>query len=172
MEDRQEMEDAYKQTAEQASQMSFPAEKQQIRSSSRKGKSLTEKCLEMHNMEAYDSWKQTAKETSKRADAEAELAAKIEQAKAMQEISDQQARLHKMENDWKVKKAKMQAEIKQRKTEMCLRLEEERTRLQMLKADKEVKVAAARVKAYNDFEGNPGDYDEERVDITTVCLTG
>ncbi|GAA6087452.1 uncharacterized, partial [Tachysurus ichikawai] len=38
----------------------------------------------------------------------------------------------------------------------------------MPKADKEVKVAAARVKAYNDFEGNPGDYDEERVDVTRL----
>ncbi|GAA6104103.1 uncharacterized protein LOC113079594 [Tachysurus ichikawai] len=48
----------------------------------------------------------SSKTSSKGADAEAELAAKIEQAKAMQEIYDQQARLHKMENDWKVKEAK------------------------------------------------------------------
>lgn len=72
--------------------------------------------------------KVSSKTSSKRADTEAELAAKIEQAKAMQEISDQQVGLQKIENDWKLNDAKMLAEIKQRETEVSLRLEEERER--------------------------------------------
>ena len=77
----------------------------------------------------------------------------------MQEIYDQPAKLRKIETDWKLNEVKMQAEIKQKETEMSLRLDEEKTKLQMLQADKEVKVAAARVKAYNDFEDNPEDYN-------------
>ena len=42
---------------------------------------------------------------------------------------------------WKLKEA-----------EVKLRLEEEKTKLQRLQASKEVKVAAARVKAYNAFD--------------------
>lgn len=94
----------------------------------------------------------SSKASSKRP--EAELAAKVEQAKAMQEIHNQQARLLKMENDWKLNEARMLAEMKRKETEMCLRLEEEKTKLQMLQAEKEVKVAAARVKAYNNCESN------------------
>lgn len=48
----------------------------------------------------------------------------------------------------------MLAEVKQKESEMLLRLEEERTRLQMLQADKEVKVAAARANVYNNHESN------------------
>lgn len=48
-----------------------------------------------------------------------------------------------MENDWKLNEARMLAKMKQKESEMHLRLEEERTRLQMLQADKEVKVATA-----------------------------
>ena len=69
----------------------------------------------------------------------------------MQEIYDQPAKLRKIETDWKLNEVKMQAEIKQKETEMSLRLDEEKTKLQMLQADKEVKVAAACVKAYNNF---------------------
>lgn len=61
----------------------------------------------------------------------------------MQEIHNQQARLLEMEKDWKLNEARMLAEVKQKESEMRLKLEEERTRLQMLQADKEVKVAAA-----------------------------
>ncbi|XP_068074145.1 uncharacterized protein [Danio rerio] len=97
--------------------------------------------------------KTSSKISSKRAEAEAELAAKQEQAKAMQEIHDQQAKLNKMESEWKLSEAKMLAEIKQREVEMQLKLEEERKRLHQLQVDKEVKVAAACVKVYNDLEG-------------------
>ncbi len=47
----------------------------------------------------------------------------------------------------------MLAEIKQREIEMQQRLEEERKRLHLLQVEKEVKVAAACVKVYNDLEG-------------------
>ncbi|KAG1944948.1 hypothetical protein F2P79_014429 [Pimephales promelas] len=95
----------------------------------------------------------TSRSSSKRADAEAELAAKVEQAKAMQKIHLQQARLDKLESEWKLKETQMLAEIKQKEVEMKLKLEEEKTRLQQLQADNEVKVAAARVRAYNNFDG-------------------
>ncbi len=70
----------------------------------------------------------------------------------MQGIHDQQAKLNKMESDWKLCEAKMLAEIKQREIEMQQRLEEERKRLHQLQVEKEVKVAAAHVKVYNDLE--------------------
>lgn len=50
-------------------------------------------------------------------------------------------------------------------TEMRSRLEEERTKLQMLQADKEVKVAAARMKVYNNCESDLED-EEERGNVT------
>ena len=71
-----------------------------------------------------------SKASSKRADAEAELAAKQEQAKALHEIHAQQARLRKLETE----------------------MQEEKTKLQLLQADKDIRVAAARVNAYNSFE--------------------
>ncbi|RXN10003.1 hypothetical protein ROHU_031096 [Labeo rohita] len=110
--------------------------------------------------------KTSSKISSKRADAEADLAAKREQAKAMQEIHDQQAKLDKMESDWKLCETKMLAEIKQKEIETQLRLEEERNRLHQLQVDKEVKVAAARVKVYNDLEGIIQCGDEE-IDSST-----
>jgi hypothetical protein len=85
--------------------------------------------------------KATSRSSSKRADAEADLAAKLEQANAMEEIHTQQTKLIKLESEWKLKEA-----------EVKLRLEEEKTKLQRLQASKEVKVAAARVKAYNAFD--------------------
>lgn len=105
--------------------------------------------------------KTSSRISSKRADAEAELAAKQEQAKAMQGIHDQQAKLNRMESDWKCCEAKMLAEIKQREMEMHLKLEEERKRLQQLQVNKEVKVAAARVKVYNNLKGIIEGGDEE-----------
>ena len=98
--------------------------------------------------------------SSKRADAEAELAVKVEQAKAMQTIQSQQARLDKLESEWKVKETQMLAEIKQKEVEIKLKLDEEKIRLQQLQADNEVKVAAARLRAYNHFEGFEG-FEEE-----------
>lgn len=99
--------------------------------------------------------------SSKRADAEAELAVKLEQAKAMQKIHAQQAKLCKLENEWKLSETKMLAEIRQKEAEMQLRLEEEKTRLQQLQVEKEVEVAAARVRAYNNLEGDVKNYGEE-----------
>ncbi len=48
---------------------------------------------------------------------------------------------------------------------MRSRLEEERTKLRMLQVDKEVKVAAARVKAYNNCESDL-ENEEERGNAT------
>lgn len=84
----------------------------------------------------------------------------------MQEIHDQQAKLDKMESDWKLCETKMLAEIKQKEIETQLRLEEERNQLHQLQVDKEVKVAAARVKVYNDLEGIIQCADEE-IDSST-----
>ena len=66
---------------------------------------------------------------SSRVDAQAELAAKLEQSKAMKEIQAQQAHLHKLESEWKLKEAKMVSEIKQKELEMHQRLEQERAKL-------------------------------------------
>ncbi|RXN12202.1 hypothetical protein ROHU_010228 [Labeo rohita] len=83
----------------------------------------------------FQSWI-SFKVSSKKAEAEAELAAKVEQAKAMQEIHEQQAKLRQMENDWKLREAKMLTEIKEKEAVMCLRIEEERTKLEQLNAAK------------------------------------
>ncbi|RXN10419.1 hypothetical protein ROHU_030778 [Labeo rohita] len=104
----------------------------------------------------------SSKVSSKKAEAEAELAAKVEQAKAMQEIHEQQAKLHQMENDWKLREAKMLTEIKEKEAVMCLRIEEERAKLERLNAAKEVKVAAARSRAYNDVESYAEELPEGR----------
>lgn len=90
--------------------------------------------------------------SSKRADAEAELASKVEPAKAIQMLHAQQAKLDKMETEWKLKEAEMLIEIKQREAEMKLKLEEGKSKSQQLQADSEVKVAEARVRAYNNFD--------------------
>ncbi|XP_073718035.1 uncharacterized protein [Misgurnus anguillicaudatus] len=94
-----------------------------------------------------------SKSSSKRADAEAELAAKVEEAKAMQKIQAQQAKLDKLESEWKLKETQMLAEIKQREAEIKQKLETEKTKLQQLQVNSEVRVAAARVRAYNNFDG-------------------
>ena len=74
----------------------------------------------------HSSWACTH---SSRVDAQAELAAKLEQSKAMKEIQAQQAHLHKLESEWKLKEAKMVSEIKQKELEMHQRLEQERAKL-------------------------------------------
>lgn len=48
----------------------------------------------------------SASSQSSRVDAEAELAAKMEQLKAIEEIQAQQTHLHKLESKWKLKEAK------------------------------------------------------------------
>ena len=64
----------------------------------------------------------TSRASRKRADAEADLAAKQEKARALQEIQGQQAKL-----------------------------QAEKVKLQQLKAQKDIRVAAARLKAYDNF---------------------
>ncbi|XP_065108476.1 uncharacterized protein [Paramisgurnus dabryanus] len=102
---------------------------------------------------------------SSRVDAQAELAAKLEQSKAMKEIQAQQAHLRKLEGEWKLKEAKMVSEMKQKEVEMQQQLEQERAKLQQLQAAKDVAIAAARVRAYDGFEGFE-DHDEEFNDKT------
>ncbi|XP_073785217.1 uncharacterized protein [Danio rerio] len=104
-------------------------------------------------VESLSAVSETSSEaSSKRADAEAELAAKVEQKRAIQEISNQQARLVKLENDWKLEEARMLADIKQKEIEIRSKLEEEKAKLQLLQAEEDVNIAAARVKAYNNAE--------------------
>lgn len=111
----------------------------------------------------------TSKSSSKRADAEADLAAKQEHAKAVQRLHAQQAKVNKLESEWKLKEAQMLAEIKQEEAEIKLKLEEEKTRLQQLQADNEVKVAAARVRVYNNFDGLEGREKESGLEIPPDC---
>lgn len=96
-----------------------------------------------HRTSNYSS---TTSSSKNRMDAEAELAAKLEQSKAMKEIQAQQAHLHKIQSEWKLKEAKMLSEMKQKEVEMQLKLEQERTKLEQLKAEKEIEIAAARVR--------------------------
>lgn len=88
------------------------------------------------------------------AEAEAELAAKVEQAKVTKEILAQEAKVTKMESEWKLTEYQAHAALKRQEVEMKVKLEEERTKLQQLTADSEVKVAAARVHAYNALDGS------------------
>lgn len=88
--------------------------------------------------------------SAKRLDAEAELAARLEQAKAMKDIQSQQTRLTRLEGELKLEEMRML-------TEGRIKLEEERTKLEQLKAEKEVQVAAARVKVYESFESDSED---------------
>lgn len=75
---------------------------------------------------------------SSRVNAKAELAAKMEQSKAIEEIQAQQAHVHKLESEWKLKEAKMLSEMKQREVEMQQQLEQERAKLQQLQAEKQL----------------------------------
>ncbi|XP_026042791.1 uncharacterized protein LOC113033320 [Astatotilapia calliptera] len=110
------------------------------------GKTETETVISEHSKGSDSYSGATSTTSSKRVDAEADLAAKLEQAKAMQRIHEQQAKLSSLEHEWKIKEAQMIAE-------MTAKLEEERTKLQQLQAENEVKVAAARVRAYNNYDG-------------------
>ncbi|KAJ8342685.1 hypothetical protein SKAU_G00326130 [Synaphobranchus kaupii] len=102
--------------------------------------------------------------SSKRLDAEAELAAKREQAKVMKDIQAQQARFTRMESELKLEEAKMLAEIEQKRANSQIELEEERTKLVQLQADKEVQVAAARVRAYESFGSDNEDDGNHKTD--------
>lgn len=116
------------------------------------GRTNTETVVSQSLEEPDDQVSNISMSSSKRADAEAELAAKVEQAKAVQMLHAQQAKLEKLETEWKLRETQMLVEIKEREAEMKLKLEEEKSKLQQLKAESEVKVAEARVRAYNSFE--------------------
>ena len=117
------------------------------------GLSKTETVSSSESSEKSSKHSGSASINNSRVDAEAELAAKLEQSKAMEEIQAQRAHLHKLESEWKLKEAKMLSEIKQREVEMRQQLEQERAKLHQLQATKEVAIAAARVRAYDSFEG-------------------
>ncbi|CAH2220511.1 uncharacterized protein LOC113033320 [Pelobates cultripes] len=110
------------------------------------GNTETETAFSESQQGSDSSSRATSRSSSGRADAGADLAAKIEQAKAMQQMREQQTKLNKLESELKLKEAQMLAEIK-------LKLDEKKTRLQQLQTENEVKVAAARVKAHNAYDG-------------------
>ncbi|KAL0147772.1 hypothetical protein M9458_056915 [Cirrhinus mrigala] len=94
----------------------------------------------------------SSKASSKRVDAEADLAAKLEQAKSMQEIQAQAVKLTKLESEQKLHESQMMVEMKRKQAEIELKLEEERTKLGMMQVDMDVKAAATRVRTYNQIE--------------------
>lgn len=113
----------------------------------------------------------TSRASSKRADAQAELAAKQEQAKSMEEIQAQQSKLTKLESEWKLHESQMMAEMRQKQAEVELKLEEEKSKLKMMKANMDVKVAAARVRTYDKFESGVEDEGKERHELAPVKTT-
>lgn len=94
----------------------------------------------------------------------------MEQSKAIEEIQAQQAHVHKLESEWKLKEAKMLSEMKQREVEMQQQLEQERAKLQQLQAEKEVAIAAARVRACDSFEGFESHNEEINTQISSACF--
>ncbi|XP_057716613.1 uncharacterized protein LOC130931672 [Corythoichthys intestinalis] len=106
---------------------------------------------------------------SSRVEAKAELAARIERSKSMEEIQAQQAHVHKLESEWKLKEAKMMSEMKLREVETQQQLEQERAKLQQLQAKKEVAIAAARVRAYDGFDGYENRNEGINDRINPVC---
>lgn len=100
-----------------------------------------------------------SRSSSKQADEEAELAAKVEQSKVIQILHAQKAKLEELETEWKQKKPEMLVELRQKEAEMKLKLDEEKSKFHSLQADSEVKVAEAHVRAYSNF-GASGDCDE------------
>ena len=75
--------------------------------------------------ELEDDLSTTTRSSTKRADAY--LAAKLQQAKALQALHVQQAKLDKMKSEWKLIETQMLAEIKQKEAEVKLKVEEEAT---------------------------------------------
>ena len=130
------------------------------------GGTNTESVLE----EDLDKLSAISKISSKRADAEAELAAKLEQAKSMQEIQAQQAKLSKLESEWKLHEAQMLVQLKQKEADVDLKLEEEKTRLKLMHVEMDVKVAAARVQTYNQIEGDAVDRSVTIQSLSSECL--
>jgi len=128
------------------------------------GHTKTETVSSAESPERLSNHSSSASTNSSRVNAQAELAAKLEQSKAMKEIQTQQAHLHKLENEWKLKEAKMLVEMKQKEVEMQQQLEQERAKLQQLQAAKDVAIATARVRAYDDFEGSEN--HDEGIDKT------
>ncbi|CAI5640766.1 unnamed protein product, partial [Oreochromis niloticus] len=133
------------------------------------GDSITETASSIELSEQLSHHSGSSCTRRSRVDAEAELAAKLEQSKAMEEIRAQQAHLHKLESEWKLKEAKMLSEIKLKEVEMHQQLEQERAKLQQLQADKEVAIATARVKAYNSLEGFENHNGEIDSKISSAC---
>ncbi len=85
------------------------------------GRSNTETVVSQSFEGPDDQESNISRSSSNRADAEADLAAKVEQAKATQMLQDHQAELDKMEIEWKLEETKMLAEIKQKETETKLK---------------------------------------------------
>ncbi|XP_043973047.1 uncharacterized protein LOC122831155 [Gambusia affinis] len=115
------------------------------------GHTQTETVSSSKSSEGSSSHSNSSSTNDNKADAQAELAAKVEQSKATKEIQAQ-AQLQKLENEWKLKESKMLSEMKQKEVEMQQQLDQERAKLQRLKEEKEIAVAAARVRAYDEFE--------------------
>ena len=63
----------------------------------------------------------------------------------------------------------MLSEMKQREVEMQQQLEQERAKLQQLQAEKEVAIAAARVRAYDSFEGFENHHEEINNKTSSAC---
>ena len=124
------------------------------------GRSITETVVSQSLKGADGQDSDISRSSSNRADAEADLAAKVEQAKATQMLLDHQAELEKMEIEWKLEETKMLAEIKQKEAETKLKLEEGKSQLKQLQVESEVKVAEARVRASNSFD-MPGNFVDE-----------
>ena len=91
-----------------------------------------------------------SKASSKYAEAEAELAARQEKAKAVQVIHAQEEVLSRLEKEKQRLEQEKQAALKRIEAEM----QEEKKRLQLLQAETEVKIAEARVNAYQSFEND------------------
>lgn len=106
--------------------------------------------------------------SSKRADAEAELAAKQEQAKSMEEMQAQWSKLTKLESEWKLHESQVMAEMRQKQMEVEWKLEEEKSKLKMMQVDMDVKVAAARARTYEKYEGGVGHEVRERHELAPV----
>ncbi|XP_035985253.1 uncharacterized protein LOC118558808 [Fundulus heteroclitus] len=116
------------------------------------GHTETETISSSKSSESSSSHTSSSSIKNSKAEAQAELAAKVEQSKATKEIQAREAQLQKLENEWKLKESKMLAEIRQKEVEMQQQLDQERAKLQQLKEEKEIAVAAARVRAYDECE--------------------